>query len=216
MLDLLSPVIRGGNNHRFESRSINSRKKFTVVQLPEIQGKHSTVSLTPFKDEKDTNSKPKSTVYNSRRKHKTQWRGHPTRKQVGTDGRIERVLKEAGFSSSGLWSLSQRNRARRILQSETKPDESKLVLFDPTKTQRSSCIWSLCYSRQPQCPACVGLVVARSGKRDCFEAFRQFSWNKVTPERCKTTEQVDIDFAETHSNLHRRTGVKSYESQLAL
>ena len=40
---------------------------------------------------------------------------------------------EAGLPSKGLWSLSHRNKARRISQVEMEPDTSKLNLFDSRK-----------------------------------------------------------------------------------
>jgi hypothetical protein len=48
--------------------------------------------------------------------------------------RHAKALKEAGLPSKGLWSLSHRNKAKRISQSEMKPDESKLTMLDLRET----------------------------------------------------------------------------------
>ena len=45
-----------------------------------------------------------------------------------------KALKEAGLSYNRLWKLSHRNKARRILQVEPEPDESKLIWFDLRKS----------------------------------------------------------------------------------
>lgn len=45
-----------------------------------------------------------------------------------------KALREAGLPSKGLWSLSHRNKAKRISQSEMKPDENKLAMLDLRET----------------------------------------------------------------------------------
>lgn len=68
---------------------------------------------------------------------------HRQRKRKGDHGltasprpleRQTRALKEAGLPSNRLWKLSHRNKARRILQVEPEPDESKLIWFDLGKS----------------------------------------------------------------------------------
>jgi len=44
-----------------------------------------------------------------------------------------KAFKEAGLRSKGLWSLSHRNKARRISRLEPEPDKSKLIMFDLRK-----------------------------------------------------------------------------------
>ena len=44
-----------------------------------------------------------------------------------------KAFKEAGLPSKGFWSLSHRNRAKRISQLEVEPDQSKLTMFDLRK-----------------------------------------------------------------------------------
>ena len=48
--------------------------------------------------------------------------------------RQTRVVKEAGLPSNRLWKLPHRNKARRALQLEPEPDESKLILVDLGKS----------------------------------------------------------------------------------
>ena len=44
-----------------------------------------------------------------------------------------KAFNEAGLPSKGFWSFSNRNKGRRIAQSEAEPDESKLIMLDLRK-----------------------------------------------------------------------------------
>ena len=64
---------------------------------------------------------------------------HRRRKKKGDHGltasprpseRQTKALKEVALPYNCLWKLSHRNKARRILQVEPEPDESKLIWFD--------------------------------------------------------------------------------------
>lgn len=70
-----------------------------------------------------------------RRKHKAQERRNKRKrkdKSTALHGPPEgkaKAFKEAGLPSKGLWTLSHRNKAKRISQMEAEPDKNKLILF---------------------------------------------------------------------------------------
>ncbi len=64
----------------------------------------------------------------------------PTDLHLPPEGRAK-AFKDAGLPSKTLWSLSYRNKARRISQLEAEPDKSKLIMFDLHKGLIWEVLW---------------------------------------------------------------------------
>lgn len=84
-------------------------------------------------------TKEQRQAHRQQRKHKAQRRPNKgERKDESAElhrplGVQAKAFKEAGLPSKGLWSLSHRNKARRISQVEAEPDKSRLIMFDLRK-----------------------------------------------------------------------------------
>ena len=112
-----------------------------------VQRLHSSPCGLSGEDEKNVSisqSIQSSTRRKSRRQEQRRGRiEHRQRNRKGDRGltvtprpleRQTRALKEAGLPSNRLWKFSHRNKARRTLQVEPEPDESKLIWFDLGKS----------------------------------------------------------------------------------
>ncbi|CAF9905810.1 MAG: hypothetical protein HETSPECPRED_005956 [Heterodermia speciosa] len=68
-----------------------------------------------------------------RRRKKAKGKDKSTASSHQLPGGRAKAFQDAGLPSKGFWTLSQRNRAKRISQMEEEPDQGKLVLFDLRK-----------------------------------------------------------------------------------